>query len=111
MENFGLNCRRSEPRFDSYLSSTLIKKGQEFYTTIVNISSSGLGMLSNIKLELHDIVEVIFAHNDLAEPLKLKMYVHTCAAEDDEYRIGGSLAEISLDYHHFFNEMTMLRVQ
>ena len=109
MENFEQNCRRSEPRYDSYLSSILIKKGQEFYTTIVNISATGLGMLSNIKLELHDIVEVIFAHNDFAEPLSLKMRVHTCAAEEDEYRIGGSLAELSLDYHYFFSNMTMLR--
>lgn len=96
--------RRREARLPAHLPSILIQKDHTVYTTIINLSSSGIGFLSAIPLNADEQVEITFERKsaNTMVPVNLKVQVHSCHEVDFEYYIGGSIAKNSVEYKKFF---------
>ena len=96
--------RRREARLPAHLPSILIQKGHTIYTTIINLSSSGIGFLSAVPLGTDEEVEINFERKSINTmvPVNLKIHVHSCEEVDFEYYIGGSISQNSLEYKKFF---------
>ena len=96
--------RRREARLPAHLPSILLQKDQTIYTTIINISSSGVGFLSAVPLKTDDEVQITFERKSANTmiPVELKVHVRSCKAVDFEYYIGGNIAHKSLEYTKFF---------
>ena len=99
--------RRKEQRLPAHIPSILLKQGHTIYTTIINLSSSGVGFLSAIPLNTNDEVEITFerktAHTMV--PVELKVHVRSCREVDFEYYIGGSIEKKSLEFTKFFEKI------
>lgn len=97
--------RRREERLPAHLPSILMKRGHTIYTTIINLSSSGIGFLSAIPLNTDEEVQITFERKSANTliPVDLKVNVRSCREVDFEYYIGGSIEEKSLEYTKFFN--------
>lgn len=96
--------RRREARLPAHLPSILIQQGQTIYTTIINLSSTGIGFLSAVPLGTDEQVEINFERKTMNTmvPVNLKVHVHSCKEVDFEYYIGGSITKNSLEYTKFF---------
>ena len=96
--------RRREARLPAHLPSILIQQDRTIYTTIINLSSSGIGFLSAVPLGTDEQVEINFERKSINTmiPVNLKIHVHTCKEVDFEYYIGGSITKNSLEYKKFF---------
>jgi len=96
--------RRREARLPVHLPSLLMKNGHTIYTTIINLSSNGIGFLSAVPLSTDTEVEISFERKSLNTmvPVSLKVHVHSCHEIDFEYYIGGSFSSKSLEYKKFF---------
>lgn len=96
--------RRREARLPARLPSILLQQGQTIYTTIINLSSHGIGFLSAIPLNTNDKVEISFERKSANTmiPVNLKVHVCSCNEVDFEYYIGGSIQHQSLEYKKFF---------
>ena len=97
--------RRREARLPAHLPSILIRNDHTIYTTIINMSSTGIGFLSAVPLNADDEVEINFERKSANTmiPVNLKVHVHSCREVDFEYYIGGSISHQSLEYTKFFN--------
>lgn len=104
VENSAFVNRRREKRLPSHIPSLLIQRDKTVYTTVVNLSSSGIGFLSAVGVPSDEEVVITFERLDAHTmvPVNLKVHVHTCQEVDFEYYIGGSIASKSLDYKKFF---------
>ncbi|WP_321325198.1 PilZ domain-containing protein [Thiomicrorhabdus sp.] len=96
--------RRREERLPAHLPSILIQKGHTIYTTIINLSSTGIGFLSAVPLNTNEQVEINFERKSMntMTPVSLKVNVQSCQEVDFEYYIGGSIYKQSLEYTKFF---------
>lgn len=96
--------RRREARLPAHLPSILLQKDQTIYTTIINISSGGIGFLSAVPLKTDDEVKITFERKsaNTMVPVELKVHVRSCTEVDFEYYIGGNIAHKSLEYTKFF---------
>lgn len=96
--------RRREARLPAHIPSILLQQGHTIYTTIINMSSSGVGFLSGIPLAADEQVEISFERKSMNTmvPVSLKVHVHSCQEVDFEYYIGGSITKNSLEYKRFF---------
>jgi len=96
--------RRREERLPAHLPSLLIQKGHTIYTTIINLSSSGIGFLSAVPINTDEQVEINFERKSMntMTPVSLKINVQSCREVDFEYYIGGSIYKQSLEYKKFF---------
>lgn len=96
--------RRHEARLPAHLPSILIQKDHTIYTTINNLSSSGVGFLSAVPLSTDEQVEINFERRSMNTmvPVSLKVNVQSCREVDFEYYIGGSIYKQSLEYTKFF---------
>ncbi|BCN92357.1 hypothetical protein THMIRHAM_01420 [Thiomicrorhabdus immobilis] len=96
--------RRREARLPTHLPSILINKDRTIYTTIINLSSHGIGFLSAVPLKANDVVEITFERKsaNTMVPVNLKVQVQSCHEVDFEYYIGGSIENKSLEYTKFF---------
>lgn len=96
--------RRRENRLPSHIPSLLIQRNKTVYTTVVNLSSTGIGFLSAVAVPTDEEVIVTFEGLDAntTEPVNLKVQVHTCQMVDFEYYVGGTIEPNSLDYKKFF---------
>ncbi len=97
--------RRREARLPAHLPSILLKKGQTIYTTIINLSSHGIGFLSAVPLNTDDEVRISFERKsaNTMVPVDLKVQVRSCREVDFEYYIGGRIENKSVEYTKFFN--------
>ncbi|WP_019557315.1 PilZ domain-containing protein [Thiomicrorhabdus arctica] len=104
IENSAFSNRRRENRLPSHIPSLLIQHDKAIYTTVVNLSSTGIGFLSAVKVPSDEEVMITFERleADVMVPVKLKVHVRSCHEVDDEYYIGGSLVSNSLNYTKFF---------
>jgi hypothetical protein len=104
VDNSAFTNRRRENRLPSHIPSLLIQHGRTVYTTVVNLSSKGIGFLSAVEVPSDEEVVITFERLDANTmvPVNLKVHVHTCQEVDFEYYIGGSIASKSLDYKKFF---------
>lgn len=104
-ENF-LN-RRREQRLPAHIPSILLNKGHTIYTTIINLSSSGVGFLSAVPLNADDEVAITFERRtaNTMVPVELKVHVRSCREVDFEYYIGGSIEDKSLEFIKFFEKI------
>ena len=104
VENSSFSNRRRESRLPAHIPSLLIQKDKTVYTTVVNLSSTGIGFLSAVELSSDDEVMLTFERLDANTmvPVNLKVHIHSCHEIDFEYYIGGSIASKSLDYKKFF---------
>ena len=96
--------RRREARLPAHLPSILLQQGHTIYTTIINLSSHGIGFLSAIPLNTNEEVEISFERKsaNTMVPVSLKVHVCSCSEVDFEYYIGGSIKNQSLEYKKFF---------
>ena len=96
--------RRREARLPAHLPSILLQQGHTIYTTIINLSSHGIGFLSAIPLNTDEEVEISFERKsaNTMVPVSLKVHVCSCNEVDFEYYIGGSIKSQSLEYKKFF---------
>ncbi len=96
--------RRRESRLPARIPSLLIQKGKTVYTTVVNLSSTGVGFLSAVAVPSDEEVVITFERLDANTmvPVNLKVHVHSCQEVDFEYYVGGSIASKPLDYKKFF---------
>ncbi|NPA71967.1 MAG: PilZ domain-containing protein [Gammaproteobacteria bacterium] len=96
--------RRAESRLPAHLPSILLEQDQTVYTTIINLSSSGIGFLSAKPVEANNEVEITFERRNANTmvPVSLKVHVQSCREVDFEYYIGGKISEKSLEYTKFF---------
>lgn len=99
--------RRREQRLPAHLPSILLKQGHTIYTTIINLSSSGIGFLSAIPLNNNDEVAITFERKsaNTMVPVELKVHVRSCHEVDFEYYIGGSIEAKSMEYTKFFEKI------
>ncbi len=104
VENNAFANRRRENRLPSHIPSLLIQNDKTVYTTVVNLSSTGIGFLSAVKVPSDKEVVINFEGFDANTivPVNLKVLVHTCQEVDLEYYIGGRITSKSLDYTKFF---------
>ncbi len=104
VKNSAFTNRRREKRLPSHIPSLLIQHGKTVYTTVVNLSSTGIGFLSAVAVPSDEEVIITFERLDANTmvPVNLEVHVHTCHEVDFEYYIGGSIASKSLDYKKFF---------
>lgn len=100
--------RRREARLPAHLPSILLQRGHTIYTTIINLSSSGIGFLSAVPLNADEEVEITFERKsaNTMVPVDLKVHVRSCHEVDFEYYIGGSIASKSVEYTKFFDTIT-----
>ena len=102
--------KRREQRLPAHLPSILLNKGHTIYTTIINLSSNGIGFLSAVPLNTDEEIKITFerksAHTMV--PVDLKVHVRSCRDVDFEYYIGGSIEEKSVEYTKFFNTIEPL---
>ncbi len=97
--------RRREDRLPAHLPSILLNKGHTIYTTIINLSSNGIGFLSAVPLNTDEEVQITFERKsaNTLVPVDLKVHVRSCREVDFEYYIGGSIDNKSVEYTKFFN--------
>lgn len=97
--------RRREERLPAHLPSILLNKGHTIYTTIINLSSSGVGFLSAVPLNTDEEVKITFERKSSTTmvPVDLKIHVRSCREVDFEYYIGGSIEAKSVEYTKFFD--------
>lgn len=97
--------RRREDRLPAHLPSILLNKGHTIYTTIINLSSHGVGFLSAVPLNTNEEVRITFERKsaNTMVPVDLKLHVRSCREVDFEYYIGGSIASQSVEYIKFFD--------
>jgi len=100
--------RRREARLPVHLPSILMQQDHTIYTTIINLSSQGIGFLSAIPLNTNEEVEISFERKSANTmiPVSLKVHVHSCYEVDFEYYIGGSISNPSIEYKKFFETVT-----
>ena len=104
LENSSFANRRRESRLPAHIPSLLIQKGKTVYTTVVNLSSTGIGFLSAVEVASDEEVIITFERLDANTmvPVNLKVHVHSCHEVDFEYYVGGTIQSKSLDYKKFF---------
>ena len=97
--------RRKEQRLPAHLPSILLQHDRTIYTTIINLSSTGVGFLSAIPLDTDEQVKITFERKsaNTMVPVDLKVVVRSCQETDFEYYIGGSIEQQSVEYTKFFN--------
>jgi len=97
--------RRREQRLPAHLPSILLNKGHTIYTTIINLSSHGIGFLSAVPLDTDEEIRITFERKsaNTMVPVDLKVHVRSCREVDFEYYIGGSIDSKSVEYTKFFN--------
>ena len=97
--------RRREQRLPAHLPSILLKQDQTIYTTIINLSSNGVGFLSAVPLDTDQGVQISFERQsaNTMVPVHLKVNVRSCQEVDFEYYIGGCIEERSTEYKKFFS--------
>ena len=100
--------RRREARLPAHLPSILLQQGHTIYTTIINLSSHGIGFLSAIPLNTDEEIVISFERKsaNTMVPVKLKVHVCSCSEVDFEYYIGGSIQNQSLEYKKFFETLS-----
>jgi len=96
--------RRREARLPAHLPSLLLQQGRTIYTTIINLSSHGIGFLSAIPINTNEEGEISLERKsaNTMVPVSLKVHVCSCNEVDFEYYIGGSIQSQSLEYKKFF---------
>lgn len=96
---------RREPRLPAHLPSVVIDNDSSIYTTIINMSSEGIGLLSARPLTEGSVVDLQFEYrgNEQIVPVTLKVTVRYCIAVEDEYYIGGHLDTQPLEFVRFFH--------
>jgi hypothetical protein len=96
--------RRREQRLPTHIPSLLIQKDMTIYTTIVSLSSTGIGFLSAVELAADDEVKISFERLDAntMKAMNLAVQVHACHPVDVEYYVGGSIISKPVEYTKFF---------
>jgi len=99
--------KRREQRLPAHLPSILLNNGHTIYTTIINLSSNGIGFLSAIPLNTDEEIQITFERKsaNTMVPVDLKVHVRSCREVDFEYYIGGSIEHKSLEYTKFFEKI------
>lgn len=97
--------KRREQRLPAHLPSILLNKGHTIYTTIINLSSNGIGFLSAVPLDTDEEIQITFERKsaNTMVPVDLKVHVRSCREVDFEYYIGGSIEDKSIEFTKFFN--------
>ncbi|MBD3754841.1 MAG: PilZ domain-containing protein [Gammaproteobacteria bacterium] len=103
--------KRREPRYHTYKSSVLIHENQEIYTTIIDLSASGLGLLCAIELQPGEQDDLLYniealsqfneASKETAQPSMLHLPIEVVRVNEaeDEYVVGVKLRKVPEEYH------------
>lgn len=102
--------QRRETRYPSHRSSILKKDHQKFYTTIVNFSASGVGILSGQPLEVGEEVELIFEAEVDGEHFEydIPIVVIRSDYDDFEYCIGAHLNKVTFEYRQLLKKLAAM---
>ena len=102
-ENHALGLRK-EARLPAHLPSISIVKDISIYTTIINLSAEGIGLLSAQPFEAGQTIEVSFEYKGNQEmvPVTLQVDIKYCNQLNDEYYIGGNISGTPMEYTRFF---------
>jgi hypothetical protein len=106
-----LRERRRAPRFLSHKSSVLIQNNERIYTTIVNLSASGVGFLSARPIEVGSAVELLFEteiEDGTLYPFHLEIEVMRCTPHEDECEIGAKLKHVTFEYRSMLKKIANL---
>lgn len=113
--------KRREPRYHTYKSSVLVHNNQEIFTTIIDLSASGLGLLCAIELEpgaqdelLYNIETLSQFNNRSTETqqpamLHLPIEVVRVNEADDEYVIGVKLRNVPEEYRAILHRVAEMQ--
>lgn len=95
---------RKGVRLPAHLPSVLIEKDHSIYTTIINLSADGIGLLAGRPLCVGEDIEVKFEYKGSDEiiPVTIKVHIIYCYEIEDEYYIGGSISEKPLEFTQFY---------
>ena len=95
---------RKEARLPAHLPAISINKDDSTYTTIINLSSKGIGLLSAKPFQAGDKINVTFEYkgDNTMIPVQLLVEVIYCNQLNDEFYIGGILSKTPLEYTQFF---------
>lgn len=103
--------RRQENRLSMHFPSLLMQHGKEIYTTVINLSANGIGLLSAIKVAEDEKIGISFEHLEAyaMEPITLMVQVQSCYEIDSEYHIGGYINKSDIEFTEFFESMALSR--
>ena len=95
---------RKEARLPAHLPAISINKDDSIYTTIINLSSEGIGLLSAVPFQAEDKINVTFEYkgDNAMIPVQLLVKVIYCNQINNEFYIGGTLSKTPLEYTQFF---------
>ena len=95
--------RRQSFRYATNIGSVLESEEHSIYTTVINLSKEGVGFLSAKPSQTDDIVNIHFDyHDNLNNPITLKVHVLSCREVDLEYYIGGSIINQTDEFQKFY---------
>lgn len=96
--------RRVEARHKTYLSAIILHENQTLFTTVVNLSKSGLGILSGRHFETDEIFEISLTKKR-KYPVRVKLNVQACREMNGEYLVGTKIIEASIQHAQFYEEI------
>lgn len=102
--------RRNEERHTTYLSTIVKHNNQDSFSTIIDCSKNGFGLLSGKPFKENDIFDLVLSMNNGA-PLSVRLQVQSCYKQDDEYFIGTKITDYCPLHNDFFEALTQTKDQ
>lgn len=111
--------KRCAPRYATYKSSVVVRNSQEIYTTLVNVSASGLGFLCAVPLTIGEQVEIVcnieqyctLTHEEIDTTLTLPIEIARVAEEDGEFMIGAKVQQMTFEYRQMLKKLADVHSQ
>ncbi|WP_178861841.1 PilZ domain-containing protein [Thiomicrorhabdus cannonii] len=111
--------KRCAPRFATYKSSVMIRDDEEIYTTIVNISASGIGFLSAVPLQVGDLVDIVCSVEQFCSltqevidtTIALPIEIARIVEEDGEFMVGAKVHQVTFEFRQMLKKLADLHTE
>ncbi|WP_028487438.1 PilZ domain-containing protein [Thiomicrorhabdus chilensis] len=105
--------KRQAERYPSHKASILMIDGRQIYTTIINFSASGVGILSAATIEPGTQVELQFEVelDSRITSIQIPIEIVRCSDDDDEHLIGAKLQTVTFEYRALLKKLATLHAR
>lgn len=102
--------KRQAERFPSHKASILMIDGKQIYTTIINLSASGVGILSGVAIQPGTQVELQFEAEleSTITTIQIPIEIVRCSDDEDEHLIGAKLQTVTFEYRAMLKRLATL---
>lgn len=101
--------KRGAPRFPVHKASVLRRDDHEIYTTLINVSASGVAFLSAVELEIGEEVTLKChsTQNEEIVQIDLPITIARCIFDEKEleYEVGAKLQKVTFEYREMLKHI------